>query len=90
MEILDDGKPFDCHAIISRADDEIRAGGITGFMAGAVAKMVSVCHERGEEFRRQWNRETQIGSEGERANESGGVLNPALLNIGYDRSGDSR
>jgi hypothetical protein len=83
MEILDDGEPFDCHAVICRADDESKAGGITGFMAGAVASMVSQCHERGEEFRRQWNGETALKPEhAEKANASGGVINPAILHIG--------
>lgn len=40
------------HGMICRADDNIEAGGITGFMAGAVAQMVRQCHSRGEEF---WN-----------------------------------
>jgi hypothetical protein len=79
-----DGEPgeFDCHDLITRADTDIEAGGITGFMAGAVAAMVSKCHSRGEEFRRKWNCDTQIGDEGDKANESGGILNPALLKIG--------
>lgn len=76
MEILDDGKPFDCHKIICQADDETKAGGITGFMAGAVAQMVSTCHERGEEFRVQWN--SGYRTKGE---DTGGVVNPAILNI---------
>ena len=81
MEILDEGKDFDCHKIICQADDEIGAGGITGFMAGCVSSMVSACHLRGEEFRKKWNLDNQIQNEGEKANESGGVINPALLNI---------
>jgi len=82
MEILDeDPNEIDTYAIICRADKETGAGGITGFMAGAVAAMVSQCHSRGEEFRRIWNKENQIGNEGEKANESGGVLNPAILNL---------
>ena len=81
MEILDDEKSFDCHKIICQADDEVGAKGITGFMAGCVAQMVSQCHSRGEEFRKQWNLDNRINNEGEKANESGGVLNPALLNI---------
>jgi len=82
MEILDDDKEFDCHTIISQADRETNAGGISGFMAGAVASMVSQCHERGEEFRKQWNKDLQIEDEGDKANEKeGAVLNPALLNI---------
>jgi len=60
------------------ADDE----GITGFMYGAAVTMLSHCWIYGEELRRWHNLKTQLGDEGERANESGGVLNPALLNIG--------
>lgn len=81
MEILDNGEPFDCDAIISQADKESGAGGITGFMAGAVASIVSNVHVRGDDFRRQWNLAIQINDEGEKANKSGGILNPALLNI---------
>lgn len=83
MRLLDEREgDFDCHALITEAEQKIDAGGITGFMAGAVAQMVSHCHSRGEEFRRKWNLDTQIGTEGEKANESGGVLYPAILNIG--------
>lgn len=83
MNILDtEPQDFDPHGLICRADDQINAGGITGFMAGCVASMVSACHSRGEEFRRKWNLDNQIGNEGEKANESGGILNPALLNLG--------
>ena len=81
MEILDDNKPFDPHKIICQAVDSIDAGGITGFMAGCVAQMVAGCHSRGEEFRRAWNQDVQINDEGDKANETGGILNPALLNI---------
>ena len=72
---------FDSHTIICKADDNIDADGITGFMAGCVASMVSKCHSRGEEFRRKWNLDNQIQDEGEKANEGTGVLNPAILNI---------
>jgi hypothetical protein len=82
MRLLDERQEFDTHVIVCEADENIEAGGITGFMAGAVAQMVSQCHSRGEEFRRRWNVDNQIGQEGERANEGKGVLNPALLNIG--------
>lgn len=82
MEILDnESEDFDTHALICRADDESKAGGITGFMAGCVASMISQCHSRGEEFRKKWNKDNQIHDEGDKANESGGVLNPAILNI---------
>lgn len=82
MEILDEGNDFDHHQIICQADDDIKAGGITGFMASCVASMVSLCHSRGEEFRRKWNLGNQIKDEGEKANKSGGILNTAILNIG--------
>jgi hypothetical protein len=82
MRLLDeDDGPIDTHKIICDADKNVGAGGITGFMAGAVASMVSGCHSRGDEFRRIWNGEVQIGDEGDKANESGGVLNPAVLNV---------
>jgi len=72
-EALDEGlSPKD-------AADKMYGYGLTGFMAGAVAKMVSQCHVRGDEFRRWWNVKTQINKEGEKANEKGGVLNPAIL-----------
>jgi len=56
MEILDKDELFDCHQIICRADKEVDAGGITGFMAGCVASMVKRYHSRGDEFNRQWNK----------------------------------
>lgn len=56
--------------------------GITGFMYGAAVSVLAKVWEHGERLRRWHNLETQIGTEGERANESGGTLNPAVLNIG--------
>lgn len=81
MELLDEVEDFDTHKIICQADDESGAGGITGFMAGAVASMVSQCHSRGEEFRHLWNKDQQIGTEGDEANKGKGVLNPALISM---------
>jgi len=81
MRILDSVEDFDTYKIICDADRNIKAGGITGFMAGCVAKMVSSCHSRGEEFRTKWNTTNQLGTEGDRANESGGILNPAIIEI---------
>lgn len=83
MRVLDERPgPFDPHGLICAADDSIKAGGITVFMAGCVAQMVFQCHSRGEEFRRGWNRETQIGTEGDEANTvAGRILNPALMNV---------
>lgn len=66
------------HGLICKADNDIDAGGITGFMAGAVAAMVSECHERGEEFRKAWNEPMMRKGE----EDSGGTKNPAILTIG--------
>ena len=59
------------------ADDE----GITTFMYGCAVKILSRVWLHGEKLRRHHNLSTQIHNEGEIANESGGVLNPALINI---------
>lgn len=56
--------------------------GITGFMYGAAVSTLAAVWAHGGELRRWHNLDTQIGNEGERANQSGGVLNPALLSIG--------
>jgi len=56
--------------------------GISGFMYGASVSVLSECWVHGDALRRWHNLKTQIGTEGEKANESGGVLNPALLKIG--------
>jgi hypothetical protein len=60
------------------ADDE----GITGFMYGAAVSVLASSWVHGERLRRWHNLDTQLGGEGEKANESGGVLNPALLTLG--------
>jgi len=78
MEILDEEPgDFDCHALICRADKEIKAGGITSFMAGAAAQIISHCHSRGEEFRKKWNGEYGVKPE----DDKGGVVNPAILTM---------
>lgn len=88
MQILDEnparpirknGNKFSPYEIIVQANHEIKAEGITGFMAGCVAQMVSNCHTRGSEFRRAWNLSYQIHVEGKKANRSGAILNPALI-----------
>ena len=55
--------------------------GITGFMYGCAVSALAHYWVHGEELRRWSNLDTQIGDEGEKANESGGVLNPALITI---------
>lgn len=56
--------------------------GITGFMYGCAVSILSKVWIHGEELRKWHNLKTQIGTEGEKANENGGVLNPALLTVG--------
>jgi hypothetical protein len=70
------------------ADDTFRAVdrdlgnlGLTVFQYGAAVSILAQVWQHGEELRRCHNLATQFGDEGERANETGGVLNPALLNI---------
>jgi hypothetical protein len=84
MRLLDERpEPItDTHKLICDADDAAKTGGITGFMAGCVAQMIAKCHSRGEEFRRAWNGENQLGDEGDRANDKGTILNPAVLCVG--------
>jgi hypothetical protein len=78
MEILDaEPGDFNAYDLVSRADKESEAGGITGFMAGCVASMVSHFHSRGEEFRKSWNGEFD-------SKPRDGVVNPALVSIGSE------
>lgn len=56
--------------------------GITGYMYGAAVLLLSSSWSHGEVLRKWHNLNIQIGKEGEKANESGGVLNPAIMTIG--------
>ncbi len=67
------------------ADNE----GITGFMYGCAVSILSQVWEYGEQLRRWHNLSTQLGNEGEKANENGSTLNPALLCIGQSDNNDS-
>jgi hypothetical protein len=78
MEILDEEPEFNCHEIICRADKEVKAGGITGFMAACVAQMVWQYHDRGEEFREKWNQDHGV----DESKAKGGIVNPAIMEIG--------
>lgn len=55
--------------------------GIIGFMYGCAVSTLSKVWKYGEELRKWHNLKTQVGTEGESANKSGGVLNPAILTI---------
>jgi hypothetical protein len=74
------GKPLvECAKPTSHlADTE----GITGFMYGCAVRVLADCWIHGEELRRWHNHSTQLGTEGDEANENGGVLNPAVISIG--------
>lgn len=63
-------------------DSRMADDGITGFMYGAAVSILANCWIWGEELRRWNNKTIQLGDEGDRANEIGTVLNPAILSIG--------
>lgn len=67
--------------IAKQASCDADTEGITGFMYGCAVAMLSAAWEHGEALRHWHNLDSQIRNEGEKANESGGVLNPALLTI---------
>ena len=60
---------------------EADTDGITGFMYGCAVSVLAGAWEYGDELRRWHNLDTQIKDEGAKANESGGVLNPAIVDI---------
>jgi hypothetical protein len=62
-----------------RTSREADKDGITYFMYGAAVGVLAESWQHGDELRRWHNLGTQLGNEGERANESGGVLNPAMI-----------
>lgn len=76
---IDDGEALE--EIADAASSEADAEGIAGFMYGCAVGILSRVWKHGEQLRRWHNLETQIGTEGEQANDAGTVLNPALLNI---------
>lgn len=67
--------------IAKSTSHEADTEGITGFMYGCAVSILSQVWVHGETLRRWHNLDTQIGNEGEKANEQGKTLNPALLNI---------
>lgn len=53
--------------------------GITGYMHGAAVSMLVQCWKHGE-LLRQWHNKS-YGKDVEKANQSGGVINPAIITI---------
>lgn len=68
--------------IARKTSHEADTEGITGFMYGCAVSVLSHVWEHGEKLRRWSNLDLQLNHEGEKANETGGVLNPALLSLG--------
>jgi hypothetical protein len=61
---------------------EADTDGITGFMYGCAVSGLSRFWVYGEHLRQWHNLSTQMNNGGNRANISGGVLNPAIVSIG--------
>ena len=73
FEVLDrGGSPEDAEKEWSE-----RKLGLSGFMAGAAAKMIGRYHERGDEFRKHWNQKFGVTEEQAR----GGTVNPAIVEM---------
>ena len=69
------------NSIAKKLSHDADTTGITGFMYGAAVKVLAFAWLYGEELRKWHNLDTQIGTEGERANKNGGVINPAIMNV---------
>lgn len=65
-----------------KSSHEADAEGITGFMYGCAVSALANFWKHGEGLRRWHNLKTQMKDEGTTANETGGVLNPAILMLG--------
>jgi len=61
---------------------EADTDGITSNMYGIAVRLLAFCWVHGEALRRWHNLDLQIGTEGVKANAGGGVLNPAVIQIG--------
>lgn len=77
----------DLHDIAERTSHEAD-GGISGFMYGCAVGILAKVWIHGERLRRWHNLDRQINDEGEAANRSGGVLNPAVINIAIPEKGE--
>ncbi len=80
LEMATTGKKLE--DVADAASHEADLEGITGFMYGCAVATLAACWKYGDQLRRWHNLKTQLGNEGEEANKSGRVLNPAVLSIG--------
>lgn len=78
--LLNEG--FELELVARPALDAADHDGVTAFMEGAAASVIAKFWVHGERFRQWYNLDTQLGTEGEDASREGGVLNPAIMNIG--------
>lgn len=74
-------------AVAKGTSDDADTEGITGFMYSMAVGLLARCWVHGEALRRWHNLDAQIGTEGEQANATGGVLNTALLHIRPESAG---
>lgn len=74
------GKALDENKTPEEAEKEMKGHGLTGYMAGAVAAAITHFHERGEEFRKFWNKSYDVKEE----DDKGGVVNPAIITVDRD------
>lgn len=83
MELLDKNEDFKAIDILCKADKLVHngRGEMTLFLAGCAANIIADVHSRGAEFREKWNKENQIGNEGEAATKKKTVLNPACITL---------
>lgn len=72
------GMPLE--TIAKKASRDADIDGITGFMYGAAVEVLKTSWVHGEALRR-WHNLNLDPKNGAKANESGGVLNPAILTI---------
>ncbi len=76
---MDEGESLEDNA--TDTSYEANTEGITWFKYGAAVQVLFTSWERGDQLRKWHNLDTQMGNEGEKANEEGGVLNPATLTV---------
>lgn len=68
-------------ACADRTSHEADIEGLSGFMYGKAVTTLVQSWAHGEQLRRWHNLDVQMQDEGEEANETGGVLNPAIMRI---------
>lgn len=67
--------------VVEAESDKADTDGITGLMYGAAVSMLAKLWVHGEALRRWHNKEIQLGTEGDQANDNGGVLYPAMIHL---------